>query len=217
EFHPNIIVLENKSLLNLFTRVRDQTTPPAAFEFYAKRLMTILAEETIADLPLATSKTTVFTPCAEFKGEEVDVDKICAVSIVRAGDSLLGCVRALLPGVSVGKILIQRDETVPEKPAKLFYCKLPKGIEDKQVILCDPMLATGGSAAKAIESLIAVGVPVSSIIFSNVVCCPEGLKYLGGLYPEVKIVTASIDEGLNEEKYIVPGLGDYGDRFFNTV
>ena len=79
------------------------------------------------------------------------------------------------------------------------------------------MLATGGSACKAIESLVAVGVPPGSIVFSNVVCCPEGLKFLAEKYPEVKIVTASIDEGLNEEKYIVPGLGDYGDRFFNTV
>ncbi|GMI09285.1 hypothetical protein TrVE_jg5811 [Triparma verrucosa] len=217
DLHPNLVVLQNKSLLNLFTRVRDQTTSPSDFEFYAKRLMTILAEETIADLPLATSPTTVSTPCSSFTGSFVDSTKICAVSIVRAGDSLLGCVRSLLPGVSVGKILIQRDESVPSKPAKLFYSKLPPNIESKQVILCDPMLATGGSACKAIESLVAVGVPPGSIVFSNVVCCPEGLKFLAEKYPEVKIVTASIDEGLNEEKYIVPGLGDYGDRFFNTV
>ena len=137
--------------------------------------MTILAEETLAHLPLATSKVSVQTPCASFEGEEVDVDKICCVSIVRAGDSLLGRFRAVMPGVSVGKILIQRDESTKEKEAKLFYSKLPPGIEKKQVVLCDPMLATGGSAKKAIESLVDVGVPPSSIVFSNVVSCPEGL------------------------------------------
>lgn len=233
---------------NLFTKVRDQETNARDFEFYACRLMTILAEETVAELDFAIDQVTVQTPCAAFPGEVVDVDKICAVSIVRAGDSLLGCVRAILPGVSVGKILIQRDEETVVKvsgevmsistyfvrgnlqlltstrrfaprfqEAKLYYCKLPPKISEKVVILCDPMLATGGSAKKAIESLVDVGVKPSNIVFSNVVCCPEGLKNMAAAYPEVKIVTAAIDECLNEDKYIVPGLGDYGDRFFNTV
>ncbi|GMI03715.1 hypothetical protein TrRE_jg7916 [Triparma retinervis] len=215
--HPNLVVLKNKSLRNLFTKIRDQETNVRDFEFYSCRLMTVLAEETVAELDNAIEQVTVHTPCAAFQGEVVDVDKICAVSIVRAGDSLLGCVRAILPGVSVGKILIQRDERTVEKEAKLYYCKLPPKISEKVVILCDPMLATGGSAKKAIESLVDVGVKPSNIIFSNVVCCPEGLKNLAAAYPEVKIVTAAVDECLNEDKYIVPGLGDYGDRFFNTV
>ena len=174
-----------EALLNLFTVVRDQKTNARDFEFFAKRLMTILAEETIAELTGATEQVTVHTPCSAFAGEVVDVDKICAVSIVRAGDSLLGCVRDILPGVSVGKILIQRDESTVEKvrgrragakrqlelyltpsqEAKLFYCKLPPKVTEKVVILCDPMLATGGSAKKAIESLVDVGVKPSNIVF----------------------------------------------------
>ena len=121
------------------------------------------------------------------------------------------------PGVRVGKILIQRDEEHPEKIAKLFYSKLPPEIKDLYVLLCDPMLATGGSAIKALEVLIGTyGCNPTKIIFANMICAPEGLKRLGEAYPMVKIVTARIDEKLNEDKFIVPGLGDYGDRFFNT-
>ena len=117
----------------------------------------------------------------------------------------------------VGKILIQRDEEHPEKIAKLFYSKLPKEIKDLYVLLCDPMLATGGSAIKALEVLCnQYGCDPNKIIFANMICCPEGLQRLGQAFPMVKVVTACIDEKLNEHKYIVPGLGDYGDRFFNT-
>ena len=180
--------------------------------------MTLLAEETVAELDGATSDVTVDTPCAKFRGPLVDVGAICCVSIVRAGDGLLERFRSILPGVSAGKILIQRDESSAGKEAKLFYSKLPADIRGKAaVVLCDPMLATGGSAIKAIESLETAGVDPSSITFSNVVSCPEGISNLSRAYPDVKIVTACVDEGLNDQRYIVPGLGDYGDRFFNTA
>ena len=213
--NKNVTVLQNKSLLNLFTKIRDQTTSPKDFAFYADRLMTVLAEETIGEI--ATEQVTVHTPCAAFDGTNLDVSKVCAVSIIRAGDSLLDCVRKLLPGVSVGKILIQRDESKADKPAIMYYSKLPPNVANQTIILCDPMLATGGSAIKAIESLLEKGVKVENIVFSNVVSCPEGLNNLARVYPEVRVVTASVDEGMNEDKFIVPGLGDYGDRYFNTV
>ena len=126
-------------------------------------------------------------------------------------------VREVEPAVRVGKILIQRDEEHPDKIAKLFYSKLPKEIKDLHVLLCDPMLATGGSAVKALQVLVDdYDCDPTKIIFANMICCPEGLKRLGEAYPMVKIVTACIDEKLNDQKFIVPGIGDYGDRFFNT-
>jgi uracil phosphoribosyltransferase len=154
---------------------------------------------------------------ADFAGVEIDIANSCAVSVVRAGDSLLEAVRACSPGISVGKILIQRDESTAEKLPKLFYCKLPKNVKDMNVLLCDPMLATGGSCKMAIESLIQAGVQPEKIIYLNVIACPEGLRALNVAYPMVRIISAMVDDGMNEEKYIVPGLGDYGDRYFNTV
>jgi len=192
-------------------------TTPEDFAFYAKRAMRLLAEDAIAELQ--TSPITIQTPCVDqFEGTAVvDKNQICAVSIVRAGDSLLEAVRECLPGVPVGKILIQRDEESPGKEAKLFYAKMPPGVKDMTIILCDPMLATGGSAMKAIETLVSeFGVSPSNILFANMICCPEGLLSMATAYPQIKIVTACIDECLNDQKYIVPGLGDYGDRFFNT-
>jgi len=161
---------------------------------------------------------TIQTPCGPYEGiESLKPTDICAVSIVRSGDALLESVRACSPGIRVGKILIQRDESHPDKIAKLFYSKLPPNVSGMHVLLCDPMLATGGSAIKALEVLVdQYGVDSSRIIFANIICAPEGLKALAEKYPLVKVVTACIDERLNEDKFIVPGLGDYGDRFFNT-
>ena len=164
------------------------------------------------------------------------------MSIIRSGDALLEAVREVEPGIKVGKILIQRDESHPDKIARLFYSKLPPGIESMHVLLCDPMLATGcvilcfvsccvsstrltpflattrGSAVKALQVLCKDNqVDPSKVIFANMICAPEGLKVLALEYPTVKIVTAVVDERLNDEKFIVPGLGDYGDRYFNTV
>ena len=119
-------------------------------------------------------------------------------------------------GMKVGKILIQRDESTEEKVARLIYSKLPGDIADLRVLLVDPMLATGGSALKAIEVLEAAGVKQENIVFLNVVSCPEGLARLQKEAPGVFVITAEVDEKLNEEKYIVPGLGDFGDRYYST-
>ena len=152
-------------------------------------------------------------PCEGSLGP--DPTKICAVSIVRSGDALLEVVRDVEPAVKVGKILIQRDESHPDKIAKLFYSKLPPTIGTEQtpyVLLCDPMLATGGSALTAIEVLLKGDkyhkVAPENIIFANMICAPEGLKIMAEKYPQIKIVTAAIDERLNDDKFIVPGLGE---------
>lgn len=215
--HPRLVVSPSKAFGHLFTKIRDANTKPADFASTAKRAMRLLAEDAIAELP--TRSVEVETPCGPAAGVHVDADEnLCAVSIIRAGDSLLESVRECLPSVSVGKILIQRNEDSEEKEPKLFYSKMPPRVADMNILLCDPMLATGGSAKMAIETLVSKhNVKPERIIFANVICCPEGLGAMAEAYPEVKIVTACVDKKLNEEKYIVPGLGDFGDRFFGTV
>lgn len=181
------------------------------------RAQRILAEETIAELP--SEKHDIETPCGPYSGVRLlnQPNQICAVSIIRSGDALVESFRECLPGVTVGKILIQRNEESEEKEAKYYYSKMPKDIRNMDIVLCDPMLATGGSAKAAIEVLVKeYNVETKKIVFANMISCPEGLKAMGDAYPEIKIVTACIDECLNNDKYIVPGLGDYGDRFFNT-
>ena len=184
---------------------------------YSKRAMNLLAEDALAEFP--STSTQINTPCGPFEGTQtLDPTSICAVSIIRSGDCLLEAVRNVEPACRVGKILIQRDESHPEKIPKLFYSKLPPGVRSMYVLLCDPMLATGGSAIMALKVLVEdYGVDPTKIIFANMICAPEGLQRMEKEFPAVKVVTACIDECLNDEKFIVPGLGDYGDRFFNTV
>jgi uracil phosphoribosyltransferase len=175
--------------------------------------MTVICEEGLATLN--PSDKVITTPTgSEFAGHEIDTSKIVAVTIIRAGDSMLECFLDIVPESAVGKILIQRNEDTAEP--ELFYSKLPP-LTGKQIVLLDPMLATGGSAACAVDVLIAAGAAEEDISFFNVVCCPEGLDFMCNKYPKLHIITGSVDECLNGKKYIVPGLGDYGDRFFNSV
>jgi uracil phosphoribosyltransferase len=179
--------------------------------------MRILAEDALAEFP--AKEIDIQTPCGPCKGVGcMDMTAVCAVSIIRSGDCLLETVREIEPRCRVGKILIQRDENHPDKIAKLFYSKMPPNVSEMHVLLCDPMLATGGSAIMALNVLTRdYKVKPEHIVFANMICAPEGIKAVHEVYPQVKIVTACLDEGLNEQKYIVPGLGDYGDRFFNTM
>eukprot|EP00947_MAST-08B_sp_MAST-8B-sp1_P000181 g181.t1 len=143
-------------------------------------------------------------------------EALCAVSVVRSGDILLEAVRQIVPGIAVGKILVQRDESDPEKRPKLFYSKFPPNLPERDIILVDPMLATGGSAKLAIKILLEAGAVESKIIFLNVVSCPEGVAAIRAAYPAVRLMTSSIDSHLNADKFIVPGLGDFGDRYYGT-
>ena len=195
--------------------ITDVNTDTSKFVQYSKRAMRLLVEDALAELP--ATQVTVQTPCGYASGIKLCTDHLCAVSIVRSGDALVDAVRDIIPSVPVVKILIQRNEASPEKEPHLYFVsKLPRGIEQMNILLCDPMLATGGSALCAIKALLDRGVHSQQIIFANMIACPEGLKALAETYPAVKVVTACIDECLNDDKFIVPGLGDYGDRFFNT-
>jgi uracil phosphoribosyltransferase len=197
----------------LHTAIRNKTADRRTFVRQSDRLVHLLLEEALGLLP--SEECVVETPCGPYTGVRLPADAdLCVVSILRAADCMLGVARALMPEVAVGKILIQRDEQTAQP--KLFYCKLPSDIARRPVILCDPMLATGGSAVMAIGVLIDAGVPPASIFFVCVLCCPEGLQAVARAYPTVRVVTSAIDPILNSHKYIVPGLGDFGDRYFGT-
>jgi len=196
----------------LHTIIRDKNTKREDFIFYSDRLIRLLIEEGLSYLPFR--EKTVTTPTgAQYKGVEW-AGSICGVSIVRAGESMEAGLRAVAKSVRIGKILIQRDEKTAQ--AKLFYVKLPEDIAERYVLLLDPMLATGGSAIKAIEALLQHGVKEENILFLNLIAAPEGIKVITQAFPRVHIVTTEIDEKLNDVKFIVPGIGDFGDRYFGT-
>jgi uracil phosphoribosyltransferase len=208
-----VVLLESKAINALMTTIRQADVSRADNVSCSDRLLNILVEEGLAYLPAVTERT-VTTACGTYTGlSNVSGSDIVAVSIVRSGDILLEAVRRALPDVGVAKILIQRDENANPQ---LYYSKLPRDVATKQVLLCDPMLATGGSAITAIRVLKDAGVEESNIVFINVVAVHEGLHAILEEFPAVKIVTMGIDPLLNSHKYIAPGLGDFGDRYYGT-
>ena len=212
---PHVTLLRQTPLVRaLHTAIRAKDASRHTFVTKSDRLVRLLAEEALALLP--AQPLTVETPCGPYEGVALpDGPALCAISILRAADCMLGVVRDMMPDISVGKVLIQRDEATAQPV--LMYSKLPPAVgELAGVLLLDPMLATGGSAVTAVRVLCERGVKPESIIFVNVVSCEEGLRALAAAYPQVKVVTGAIDPILNEKKYIVPGLGDFGDRYFGT-
>jgi len=213
EFPPNFHVMrQTNQVIGLQTIIRNRETSRSDFIFYSDRLIRLLIEEGLSYLPF--QQKTVITPTgSEYNGVDF-ASKICGVSIVRAGESMEAGLRAVCRSVRIGKILIQRNEETAEP--SLYYCKLPQDISERRVLLLDPMLATGGSACMAIKCLIERGVAEESIIFINLVAAPEGITRLSEEFPAVTIVTSQVDSHLNDIKYIIPGIGDFGDRYFGT-
>ncbi|KAH3901358.1 Uracil phosphoribosyltransferase [Saccharomycodes ludwigii] len=207
----NVVLLpQTNQLLGLYTIIRDRLTKRPDFIFYSDRIIRLLVEEGLNHLPVAP--LTVSTETNQvFQGVSF-LGKICGVSIIRAGESMEQGLRDCCRSVRIGKILIQRDEETA-KP-KLFYEKLPDDIANRYVFLLDPMLATGGSAIMATDVLLNRGVKEERIFFLNLICSKEGIDAYHSAYPNVKIVTGAIDKGLDEKKYLIPGLGDFGDRYY---
>ncbi|KAH9853314.1 PRTase-like protein [Lenzites betulinus] len=210
---PSVFTLPHTAQLEaLYTIIRDKETSRGDFLFYSDRIIRLLVEEGLNHLPVVPK--TVQTPTgATYEGVGFE-GKICGVSILRAGEAMEAGLREVCRSVRIGKILIQRDEETAQ--AKLFYAKLPQDIAKRYVLLLDPMLATGGSAIKAIEVLKEHGVPEERIIFVNLIASPEGLQNFCTTYPLTRVITGWIDEGLNEKAYIIPGLGDFGERRYCT-
>ena len=188
--------------------LRDSSTPPEEFRVLARKLITLLLYEATADMPVRRS--TVQTPLAEAAATMVERE-VVAIPVLRAGLGLLAPVLELLPRVSVGYIGLERDEETAV--ARIYYKKLPK-LKGKVPLLLDPMLATGGSAAQALDLIKEAGGRDTRMVC--VVAAPEGVKVLEERHPEVVIYTAALDDRLNDKAYIVPGLGDFGDRLFGT-
>lgn len=188
--------------------LRDATTQPDEFRSLARKVITLLLYEATADLPV--QRGTVRTPLADAPALEVE-HEVVAIPVLRAGLGLLAPVLELLPHVSVGYIGLERDEQTAI--ARIYYNKLPR-LQGKIPLLLDPMLATGGSAAQALDMIKEAGGTDARMIC--VVAAPEGVKVLAERHPEVDVYTAALDERLNDRAYIVPGLGDFGDRLFGT-
>ena len=188
--------------------LRDSSTSPEEFRVLARKIITLLLYEATMDLPVRHGK--VQTPLTEAPAISLDRE-VVAIPVLRAGLGLLAPVLELLPRVSVGYIGLERDEETAI--ARIYYQKLPK-MAGKVPLLLDPMLATGGSAARALDLIKEAGGHDPRMIC--VVAAPEGVKVLDERHPEVDIYTAALDERLNDRAYIVPGLGDFGDRLFGT-
>ncbi|HBG08911.1 MAG: uracil phosphoribosyltransferase [Limnochordia bacterium] len=192
------------------TILRDKDTGPKDFRDLLEEVSMLMAYEVTRDMPLEDME--VETPMGRVKGKVIAGRQVGVVPILRAGLGMVGGVLKLIPTAKVGHIGVYRDpETL--RPVE-YYCKLPVDVEERQVILLDPMLATGGSAVAAIEYLKEKD--VSSIKFMCLLAAPEGIELMQKEHPDVEIFTAAIDERLNEHGYIIPGLGDAGDRLFGT-
>jgi uracil phosphoribosyltransferase len=188
--------------------LRDRSTEPEEFRELARKVITLLLYEATADLPVRHA--TVQTPLKEARATFVERE-VVAIPVLRAGLGILGPALELLPRVSVGYIGLERDEVTAV--ARIYYQKLPN-LVGKVPLLLDPMLATGGSASQALDLIKEAGGREPRMVC--IVAAPEGVELLQERHPEVQIYTAALDEGLNDKAFIVPGLGDFGDRLFGT-
>jgi uracil phosphoribosyltransferase len=190
--------------------LRDKQTPPEHFRRAATRISVLLAAEAMRDLP--TTDTNVETPIGSAAGRRIGPD-VVVVPVLRAGLGMLDAVLELVPHARVGHIGLQRDELTAV--ASQYYSKLPANLHASYVLMIDPMLATGGSAVAALELLERASARAVRMIC--IVAAPEGVALVEKQHPDVHIYTPAVDRGLNAHKYIVPGLGDFGDRLYGTV
>jgi uracil phosphoribosyltransferase len=190
--------------------MRDETTSTDNFRRLLREISQMLAYEATRDLP--TELVTIRTPLVEMSAPKISGKKLCLVSILRAGNGMLDGMLDVLPAARVGHVGLYRDPDTLQ--AVEYYFKVPEDIGERLVIVVDPMLATGNSAVAALDKLKAAG--ASTIKFVCLLAAPEGVATLQAAHPNVQITTAALDQGLNDHGYIVPGLGDAGDRMFGT-
>lgn len=203
-------IVEHPLVHDALMQLRDARTSPPAFRRAANRISVLLAVEALRDLP--TESATVDTPLGSAEGRVVRTD-VVVVPVLRAGLGMLDAVLELLPEARVGHIGLQRDEATAI--ASKYYSKLPRDLAGSYVLMIDPMLATGGSAVAAIDLIKAAGARTIRMIC--IVSAPEGVALLDRHHPDVLVYTPVIDRHLNAQKFIVPGLGDFGDRLYGTV
>ena len=205
-----IHVLDHPLLQHKLAILRDENTGVKDFRQVVSEVASLMCYEATRDLPL--EEVEIKTPVATAKFNVLSGKKLAIVPILRAGLGMVDGILTLIPSVKVGHIGLYRD---PKTLAPVeYYCKMPSDIAERDVIVLDPMLATGGSASAAIEFIKGYG--VKHIKLMNIIAAPEGVERVHRDHPDVDIYCASIDEKLNDHGYIVPGLGDAGDRIFGT-
>lgn len=204
-----IETIKHSLVENSLTILRDKNTSIEDFRKHAALVSKVLFLEATKDLKI--EKKSVETPVAPFEGSQL-AQKVVVIPVLRAGLAMLFALQDLLPSISVGFIGLERDEETAI--AHEYYRKIPNIASDDRVIILDPMLATGGSIDDTLKALKEIGIGKVSVI--SIVSAPEGLKRIADKYKDVTIFTTAIDQGLNDKKYIVPGLGDFGDRYFGT-
>jgi uracil phosphoribosyltransferase len=203
-------IIDHPLVHDALMELRDVATPSPEFRRAANRISVLLAAEALRDVPSRPS--TVRTPIGPADGRVVAGD-VVVVPVLRAGLGMLDAVLELVPSARVGHIGLQRDEATAI--ASKYYTKLPPRMQDSFVLMIDPMLATGGSAVAAIDLIKATGARMLRMIC--IVAAPEGVALIDQHHPDVKIYTPVVDRELNAQKYIVPGLGDFGDRLYGTT
>lgn len=206
----NVNIINHPLVKHKITLMRDEKTGTREFRILVEEVAMLMGYEAMRDLP--TEDVEVKTPITTRKLPMLCGKKLAIVPILRAGLGMVSGLLALVPSAKVGHIGLYRDE-VTHEPHE-YYCKLPDRINERLVIVCDPMLATGGSAIQAVDFLKDKG--CKNIKFMCIIAAPEGLDALRTTHPDIDIYVGNLDEKLNEDAYIVPGLGDAGDRIFGT-
>ncbi len=206
----HLTIVDHPLVQHKLTLMRDVETSTAVFRQLLREISQLLAYEVTRNLPISTRQ--IKTPLMSMDAPIIDGKKLALVSILRAGNGLLDGILELVPAARVGFVGLYRDEETLQ-PVQ-YYFKVPQGLEDRLTIAVDPMLATGNSSVAAIDLLKQAG--AKDIRFLCLLAAPEGVQRMKEAHPDVPIVTASLDSHLNEKGYIVPGLGDAGDRMFGT-
>ena len=208
--HENLTVVDHPLIQHKLTLMREKTTSTAVFRQLLREISTLLTYEVLRDLPLTTKH--IETPLQTMDAPVLEGKKLAFVSILRAGNGLLDGMLDLVPSARVGHIGLYRDHDtlIPVE----YYFKVPDEIGERLVIAVDPMLATSNSANAALTRLKEAG--AKNIRFVSLLAAPEGIQSMLEAHPDVKIFTAAVDDHLNEKGYILPGLGDAGDRMFGT-
>jgi uracil phosphoribosyltransferase len=206
----HLTIVDHPLVQHKLSLMREKDTSTKSFRQLLREISHLLAYEVTRNLPLTTKR--IETPLCEMDAPVIDGKKLALISILRAGNGLLDGILELIPAARVGFVGLYRDEETL-KPVQ-YYFKVPAQLEDRITIVVDPMLATGNSSAAAIDLVKNAG--AKNIIFLCLLAAPEGVARMKEAYPDVPIVTAALDSHLNELGYIVPGLGDAGDRMFGT-